>query len=121
MTFTIGTPFTRNAGYYYNWELRGKSEADVQTCVHCQAVILMQQWNQIDAKTGKLAGGFCMRCNAPICEQCAPKMATEGCIPFIRKIEQQVDMVTKLDKYLKDAGLEPVAPRPLFTGVILEE
>ena len=120
MTFSIGTPHTRNAGYYYNWEVRGtKAEADVQTCTHCQAVILMQQWAK--TRDGKLAGGFCMRCNAPICEQCAPKMATEGCVPFIKKLEAELDMTVKLKQYIREAGFEPAAPPPLFTGIILEE
>ena len=118
MTFSIGTPFSKGAGYYYNWEQRGKSEADVQTCPHCQAVILMQEWRKI--AHGKMAGGYCMRCNKPVCDQCNKKMISEGCIPFIAKLEKEFDMTVKLSQFLKDAGMEPAAPHRPFTGLVKE-
>ena len=115
----IGTPFAHNAGYQWNDDTAsgGKREQhDVQTCTHCQAVILMQQWRKVEE--GKMTGGFCMRCNAPICGPCNKAMQHQGCVPFIAKLEKEFDMTVKLDQFLRDAGLEP--KRPMFTGLIQE-
>lgn len=119
MTFSIGTPFARNAGYHWNGREKGKDENDVQTCPHCQAVILMQEWRK--AENGKMTGGFCMRCSAPICGPCNKRMAYEGCIPFMAKIDREMDATVKYQQFLKDAGLAPVPARPVFTGLVLSE
>jgi len=122
MTFFIGTPFTRNAGYQWNDDRPAggaKEQHDVQTCPHCQAVILMQQWRQVE--NGKMNGGFCVKCNAPVCGHCNKAMQTTGCTPFVAQLEKQLDMVVKLRQFIRDAGLEPVAPRPMFTGIITQE
>ena len=119
MGFVIGTPHTHNAGYsWYRYSCDTRVvEDDVQTCPHCQAVIRMRQWQT--TKDGKMAGGFCMKCDAPICPHCQAKMQTEGCIPFMRKLERELDMTVKYHQFVKEAGLEPAAPsRPLFTGLI---
>jgi len=118
MTFTIGTPFARGAGYHYNGAGRDKEENDVQTCTHCQAIILMQQWRKVEQ--GSMNGGFCMRCNAPICQHCNKEMQVTGCAPFMQKIDAEFDANTKFAQFLKDAGLVPVPSRPLFTGLITE-
>jgi hypothetical protein len=119
MTFTIGTPFTHNAGYHWNGREKGKDEHDVQTCPHCEAVILMQQWRKVEE--GKMNGGFCMKCSKPVCGRCNKKMQTHGCTPFLAELERVTDARVKLAQFMKDAGLEPVAPRPIFTGLILQE
>jgi hypothetical protein len=122
MTFTIGTPFARNAGYFKNDNrVSGGAlqEDDVRTCPHCQAVILMRQWRKIEQ--GKLNGGFCSRCNAPVCTNCTPKLLSEGCLPYIAKLEKALDMTVKLKTYLKLSGLEPEPPRGFFTGIITSE
>ena len=117
MTFVIGTPFSRGAGYSINNRdiAAARQEDDVQCCTHCQAVIRMRQWKKVE--NGGMAGGFCMRCNAPVCGPCNTKMVTEGCMPFIEKLERSLDMTVKLRAYIKAAGLEePAAPRAIFTG-----
>jgi hypothetical protein len=119
MTFFIGTPFTHNAGYQWNDDSPSggkKAENDVQTCPHCQAVILMQTWRKVE--DGKMNGGFCMRCSAPVCGPCNARMAAEGCVPYIARLEKVFDMTVKLAQFRRDAGLEPVPKRPLFTGLI---
>lgn len=119
MTFTIGTPFTRNAGYFKNDDRvsGGKLQEDsVRTCPHCQAVILMQQWRGVDAQ-GRMNGGFCNKCSSPICPTCTPKFHKEGCIPFIAKLERDYDMTVKLAQFRKLAGLEPEPTTRLFTGI----
>lgn len=116
MTFAIGTAFSRNAGYHWNGQGATKEQHDVQTCPHCEAVILMQQWRKVE--NGKMTGGFCMRCSKPICGHCNAKLATEGCIPFIQKLEKHFDMTVKLQQFLKEAGMEPATPKPIFTGLI---
>lgn len=119
MSFFIGTPHTRNAGYFYNDDRPSggiKREDDVKTCPHCQAVILMREWQKVSH--GTMNGGFCQQCNAPICPHCTSKFATEGCIPFIEQLEKAYDMTVKLKQYLKIAGLEPASPQPIFTGIL---
>lgn len=119
MTFIIGTPYASGAGYFYNDDRAsgGRYEqADVQTCPHCQAVILMQQWRKIE--DGSMNGGFCMKCNKPVCPHCNKRMQTYGCEPYLKKLEKTVDMTIKLGQILKDAGMEPATPRPIFTGLI---
>lgn len=117
MTFKIGTPHAHNAGY--SWSRYSADtrvvEDDVQTCPHCQAVIRMRQWSQTE--NGKMSGGFCGKCSAPVCPHCQARMAKYGCEPFLKKLEQELDMTVKLQQFIKDAGLEPARPhQPIFTG-----
>jgi hypothetical protein len=84
MTFIVGTPHTHNAGYFRNDDRLsgGKlSEADVQTCPHCQGLIKMQEWH--------LDGGWCAKCQAPLCNvpACVEETSRLGCVPFSRKLE----------------------------------
>ena len=105
MTFIIGTPHTKGAGYYNNNDTPsgGKlTEADVRTCLHCQAIILLQKWKE--------DGGWCGRCNAPICGPCADRMEFFGCEPFIAQIEKEFNTSEKLFAFRKLAGLDPPAP-----------
>lgn len=108
----IGTPHLHHAGYLLNDDRNSggkKTEADIQTCWHCQVVINMQEW--------KHDGAFCRGCMHPICGPCGDQMLIYGCVPFIKKIEAFTDAVVKLQQHLKILGLEPVAPRsPLITG-----
>lgn len=95
----IKTPHRHGAGYFLNNKaLRRKDEADVQQCKHCESVILMQKWAE--------DGGWCGRCNAPICGPCADRMLTHGCEPFLKKIEAAFDMTVKLAQFRKLAGLD---------------
>ena len=106
MSFVIGTPHTRGAGYCRNDDTPsgGKlSEADIQSCPHCQAVIKMQEW-----RTAKVQN-FCNRCMAPTCD--SPGCVHE-CVPFMQVFEQWIGSNEKYVSYLKQAGLEPVSPPP---------
>lgn len=111
----IGTPHTKGAGYYKNDDTPSggkRAEADVQTCTHCQKLLLMQAW--------KDDGGWCGRCMAPICGPCADRMQLLGCEPFLKKIEAELDSLVKYKQHLKVAGLdEPAAPPQPFAGLIL--
>lgn len=109
----IGTPHTHNSGYLLNDDRNSggkKTEADVQTCWHCQKVINMQLW--------KGDGAFCRGCMKPICAACGDRMLVFGCEPFLKKLEAFTDSVVKYSQYLKIAGLEPVAPpSSIITGL----
>ncbi len=90
MTFRIGTPYSRNAGYFMNDDRPGggkKSEADIRTCPHCEKIIKMQLW--------KDNGAFCRKCNAPICAQCGDRALTFGCEPFKKKFDQHVEAMLR--------------------------
>ena len=107
MTFRIGTPHTKNAGYFLNNKGLGakdKDEADIQTCWHCQAIIKMQEW--------KDDGAFCRTCMKVICGPCGDRMLTYGCEPFLKKLEQYTESQVKYAQHLKVAGLDPVTPPP---------
>lgn len=100
MSIIIGTPHTHNAGYYKNDDTPSGgrlSEADVQTCSHCQKILLMQGW--------KDDGGFCGKCMKPICGPCADRMLTHGCEPFIQHIERQLERAYSRSQFVKLAGL----------------
>jgi len=106
MTFIIGTPHTKGAGYFVNdRRLRSRQEADVQTCSHCQAVIKMQEW--------KDDGAWCAKCMKPICVKCGTRALTFGCEPFLKKIEQYAEQQMRFEKLGVD---EPVPQRSLVTG-----
>lgn len=114
MTFLIGTPHSRNAGYFINNQncsaRGGRQEADVQTCAHCECIMFMHKWKE--------QGAFCRCCMKPICYLCGGRLATYGCENALRRIERYADAVVKYGQYLKMAGLEPVAPTPslIVTG-----
>lgn len=110
MGIVIGTPHAKCAGYFVNdKDLRTRQEADVQTCSHCQAVILMQQW--------KDDGAWCGKCMRPICDKCGERAARFGCEPFVKKIEQYAETQMRFQRFSKDAGLdEPVTPQTIITG-----
>jgi len=107
------TPYTKGAGYFLNNQNQsvnnGRQEADIRTCTHCEAVILMQAW--------KDDGGFCGKCMAPICGPCADRMLTHGCEPFIKNIETAFNAVERLSQYRKMAGLD--APPADFVPKII--
>ena len=108
MTFIIGTPHTRNAGYFRNDDSPsgGKlEEADIQTCPHCQAIINLQKWKQAPVQN------FCNRCMKPTCDN--PNCVHE-CLPWLQKLEQEFDATVKYEKFLKDAGLTPHIPQSLI-------
>src|ERR1700692_2604905 len=103
MTFIIGTPHSHHAGYYSahtRWDT-SEMRDDVQTCPHCQAVILMRTWGE--------HGGWCSKCAAPICNNplCVAETARLGCVPFTKKLEAFIESQLSLKQHLKIAGLEP--------------
>lgn len=107
----IGTPHTRNSGYYQKTDPNNKkkeAEADIQTCPHCQAVIKMQEWAKASVQN------FCLKCMAPTCTN----GACHECMPFVQKIERFTDAIVKYKQFIKMAGLDPVNPPPLIiTGI----
>lgn len=112
MGIIVGTPHTKGAGYFVNDKaLRTRQQGDVQTCSHCQGVLIMQQW--------KDNGAWCGKCMRPICNEgeCAKQTALYGCVPFLRKIEQYAEAQMRFEKFYKDAGLEPAAPQTILPPV----
>lgn len=106
--FIVGTPHAKGAGYFVNDDTPSggkKVEGDVRTCMHCQAILIMQKW--------KDDGGWCGRCNAPICATCADRMDTHGCEPFIAQIEKALKITPRLEQFRKEAGLEKREPARL--------
>lgn len=107
MTFHIGTPYTKGAGYFINDKnLRTRQEADVQTCSHCQAVIFMQEW--------KKRGAWCGKCMKPLCLQCGKRTKLFGCEPFAQKFDQFNEEQTRLAKVLKEVGPDEPMPQSLI-------
>jgi len=112
VTFRIGTPHARGAGYFINdQKLASRQEADIRTCTHCQSIIKMQEW--------RTDGAWCSKCNAPICSQpyCVAKTARYGCVPFVQEITAAANAAAKLEQFIKIAGLDSPDPQqPIVTG-----
>lgn len=124
MTFLIGTPHAKGAGYYCNDDTPSggqRVEDDVQSCKHCQAVVLMRQWRE--------HGGFCRQCNAPVCGYCSDRMAQYGCEPFLRKIEAELGLGPSRSRiavllgnmpssavFSATAGSTPAIPQAIIVG-----
>jgi hypothetical protein len=98
----IITPYTKGAGYYRNDDQAsgGKLlQADVQTCSHCQKVLMMQQWS----KDGAICGG---RCHRPLCDGCAMKIFKGAeCLPFEDWLHQQLEKAERRAQYRRVAGI----------------
>jgi hypothetical protein len=107
VTFHIGTPYTNGAGYFINDKnLRTRQEADVQTCSHCQAVLLMQEWQR--------RGAWCGKCMKPLCLQCGKRTKVFGCEPFSEKFGRFVEKEAALAKVLKEVGPDEPVPQSLI-------
>lgn len=108
MTFSIGTPHIKGAGYLLNNKNLSplqRQEADIQTCAHCQAVIKMQEW--------KTNGAWCQQEMKPLCLKCGKRSQVFGCEPIMRKIEQVAEMQMRFQK-LGDLKAMPDALQPFL-------
>lgn len=104
MTFVIGTPHTHHCGYLHTNSGGLKpvqTQADMQSCSHCQRAINLQAWRD--------NGAFCRKCMAPVCAdgQCAADTEKYGCLPFLKKLEETFHLEGKLAQFRKVAGLDP--------------
>ena len=110
MTFHIGAPHSHNAGYLVNnqFDKRTKLEADIQSCPHCQKVIRMDEWRK------SVTQNFCLKCMKPTCDS----SECDLCVPFVKKLEQQMSAQMRFISLLKMAGASaPVTPpSPIYTG-----
>lgn len=109
MTFYIGTPHTKNAGYYSSRKSGDSSheQDDVQTCAHCQAVLLIREWKE--------EGGFCHREMKPLCLQCADRALLFGCEPFLKKLEAMMRKQMRFDPIATRVPPIP-APQSIIIG-----
>ncbi len=109
MSFMIGTPHSKGSGYYCNDDRPSggkKTEADIRTCTHCQKILIMKAWAQ--------DGGYCSKCDAPVCGPCADRMEHMGCEPFVKIVERQADMAVKLSTFKKLAGIDTAVPHAII-------
>ena len=67
----------------------GVEEADIVCCPHCQATINLQKWRK-ERKEG--GGGWCRQCFAPVCGSCLTRMLTHGCEPFIKLVDELLEL-----------------------------
>ena len=74
----------------------GVEEADVWTCSHCQAIILVNKWKQ--------EGGFCHSCDKPICFTCFEKAKVEGCVPWRKKVDSALENRYRMEQNAKILG-----------------
>ena len=100
MTFRIGTPHSRGAGYFVNNQnSANKQEADIQTCAHCQKVLILKDW--------QAEGGWCRHEMKPLCLACADRSLKFGCEPFLKTLEQHITAQMRESIFSKLAGTEP--------------
>lgn len=109
MTFNIITPHTKGAGFYKNDDRMsgGKvTEADIQTCSHCQAIVNLQSKDF----------GWCQREMKPLCHACGIRAHTHGCEPFLKKLEDSLQTEYHKSQFRKIAGLEGEYTPVIFNG-----
>ena len=58
-------------------------EADTLSCSHCQRVITVPDW--------KKEGAWCWKCGHALCLRCHGRNAKEGCVPFMKQVEQAIE------------------------------
>jgi len=91
---------TNGQGYYINDNRvsgGNLTEGDVWTCLHCQATVIKSAWKE--------QGGFCHRCNGPLCDPCAAKAVQEGCTPFLKLIERQLQDAHRREQNARIFGI----------------
>ncbi len=96
---------THGAGYLFNDDRAsgGKvSEADVLTCPHCEKIIEHAQWRKEREQGG---GGYCRKCQAPVCGPCLDRMLRFGCEPYLKRIEQTVEANHRREQNRKVLGI----------------
>lgn len=101
----ITRTLTSGAGYLYNDSRaahEGVQEADIGCCPHCQATINLQAWRKEREQGG---GGWCRKCEAPVCGPCLQLMLTHGCQPYIKKIEEELERNYRIQQNRKMMGI----------------
>ena len=81
----------------------GVEEADIVLCPHCETTINLQKWrNQTDwEKYRKVGGGgYCHKCEAPICGMCLDRLLTHGCEPAKKRIDKSFERVNRIRQNL---------------------
>lgn len=78
-------------------------EADIGTCPHCQKVINLQEWREA---RGLGENGWCRQCRKPLCPSCTERMLTEGCVPFVKWVEDFLSDQHRRSQFRKLTGLE---------------
>ena len=82
----IGRRQTDGAGYMFADDRcsgGGLKESDMLGCNHCQKLMEAHKWKE--------DGGWCGCCGQPVCGPCSDKILTEGCVPFIKKVDKQIE------------------------------
>lgn len=100
MAILIGTPHKKAAGYLCNDNRasgHGLKEDHIYVCEHCQKVLEAKDWKE--------DGGFCGRCMKPVCGPCADLMQTRGCEPYLKKIEQALELNARRAQFRRIAGV----------------
>lgn len=97
MTFIIGTPHTKGAGYYNAYGPGQKERDDVQTCPHCQQVLKMREWKVAPVQN------FCNKCMKPTCSDAE---CVQDCYPYVKRAEDQIAAIEKRLGFCRAAGLE---------------
>ncbi len=73
-------------------------EADVVGCSHCQKIMKKTGW--------KADGGFCHRCDAPVCGLCCDRIPLHGCEVFMRVLETALAKKYRLEQNARLMGLD---------------
>jgi len=110
MSIIVGTPHVHGAGNA-QWVVGGDDTrhrgADIQTCPHCQAIIDMQRWAAASVQN------FCNRCMKPTCDA---KECVEDCYPYVKRAEEQIELIERRLGFCRAAGLDPGETRLILPG-----
>lgn len=104
----ITRTISHGAGYLFNDSRaahEGVEEADILTCPHCQRTINLQAWRKDHSKGGthNEMGGWCRRCEAPVCTACTVRMMKHGCEPFMKQVDKALE-----DKYRREQNAKTI-------------
>jgi hypothetical protein len=81
-------------GYVRQWKDGGSTqfEADTTRCRHCPRVLFIHRVpDGVKGSVFASEGGFCMKCNGPLCGPCAKKLLTGVCESYKKKIDLALD------------------------------
>ncbi|MCS6946262.1 MAG: DUF530 domain-containing protein [Steroidobacteraceae bacterium] len=87
----------KGAGYLINDNRPGGGtleEYDFHLCSHCQRLIPLHKIEH-----------WCAKCDKAVCDSCASRLVTEGCLPFVKQVEDAMERNYRRSQLVKLLGI----------------
>lgn len=72
-------------------------ESDVKGCNHCQKIMTLADWRK--------KGGWCYCCDNYVCFSCVERTKKEGCVPWRKFVDRQLEAQAQRRQLEKAFGL----------------